>query len=133
MLNVERVKHMVKLAFYESKEGAEEIQISSQSKNAYVNKNTLWSILWMTAAYVVLAVFFYMAFIRVILGDMTRNQGILVFAVLGAGYLSLVVIYMIKVRIHYKKKHAKAHYRVKEFKKDLAELERMYEEESKHE
>jgi len=133
MLNEERVKHMVKLAFYESKEGAEEIRISSQSRNTYVNGNTMWSILWMTIAYVVMAVFVYMAFIRVILSEMTKQQGLMVWAALGAGYLSLMVIYIIKVRHHYRKKHAKAHYRVKEFKKDLAELEKMYEEESKHE
>ena len=133
MLNEKRVKHMVKLAFYESKEGAEEIRISSQSKRRYIMENTIEAIFWMTIAYVILAIFVYKAFAEVILQNITKQESFLILGVFAIGYVSLMGFYVIKTRHYYKKKHAKAHYNVKEFRKDLAELEKMYEEESAHE
>ena len=124
---------MVKLAFYESKDGAEEIRISTQSKRRYIVGNTIGAIFWMTIAYAILALFMYKAFISVILTDITREETIVTVGIFAAGYLSLLVFYAIKTRFYYKQRHSKAYYNVKEFKKNLADLEKMYEEESVHE
>ena len=64
MLNEERVKHMVKLSFYETKGGSEEIKISSYLKRTYLRLNMLWSILCVTAAYAILVALIGMAFMQ---------------------------------------------------------------------
>ena len=124
---------MVKLAFYESKEGAEEIRISTQSKRRYITGNAMIAIFWMTIAYIIMALFVYNAFIRVILSNITKKEIIVSVGMFAVGYISLVAFYVIKARHYYKQKHAKAYYNVKTFRKNLAELEKMYEEESVHE
>ena len=133
MLNEERVKQMVKLASYESKEGAQEIKIDAQPKKKYIYKKIVGSLLWMTIAYLMFAVFVYEAFISLILTQITSREKIVVIGFLGLGYISLSVIYGIRARIYYKAKHAKAHSHVKQFEKELKLLEKMYEEEPTHE
>ena len=61
MLNENRVKHMVKLAMYEHKEGVQEIKTSSFYKKDYISFNMLWSIVWATIAYVILLVLIFIA------------------------------------------------------------------------
>ena len=133
MLNEERVKQMVKLAFYESKEGAEEIKIDAQPKKKYILRKIVGSLLWMMVAYCLAAVFAYEAFIKFILAQSGGQEKIVVIACLGLGYISLAVIYTIRARIYYKRKHAVAHDHVKKFEKELKILEKMYEEEPTHE
>ena len=124
MLNEKRVRHMTKLAFYETKEGTEELKIDASSKRKYIAKNVMSSLLWMTMAYGILSVFAYFAFVRYVFADMSEQQTLILFIFLGVAYLSLAIVYGIKARYYYAKKHLNAHYHVKEFKKDLAELDR---------
>lgn len=133
MLNEERVKHMVKLAFYESKGGSEEIKISSQRKRTYINVNTLLSVIWMTIAYAMIVAFIYMGVLNDFAEEIPQTQRAVLIICMVVAYLALLIFYIVKARFHYKKKHARAYYRVKQFKKDLADLEQMYEEEEIHE
>ena len=133
MLNEERVKHMVKLAFYESKGEEEEIEINSCRKGMYINGNTLISILWMTVAYAVVVAFLYKGVLSAVLTTISRKQGMLFLAFVGIAYFALFVFWIIRARFHYKKKYIRAQRHVKKFKTDLAELEKMYEEEISHE
>ena len=57
MLNEERVKHMVKLAFYETKHGNEELKTSSYYKKDYISFHVLWSVLLSVIAYILLTLF----------------------------------------------------------------------------
>lgn len=129
MLNEERVKHMIKLADYETKKGNEEMKISSYFKKDYISMKTLESIVWMTIAYILCVVAIWLSVREFVTVELTENQ-ILSLVVLIAGfYIMLFVMYMIIARRFYKKKHARAYYRMKKFKEDLAVLERMYEKE----
>ena len=132
MVNEKRVKHMVKLAFYEAKGGSEEIRIDSKPKKEYINMHTLFSVLWMTLAFLLIVVFFCVAFLNLVITELTRKQMLLILLFAGIAYFALLVIYIIKARVFYKRKHARAHYHVKQFNKDLAELERMYEKEEQN-
>lgn len=133
MLNEERVKHMVKLALYESKGGEEEIRIRSHRKGIYINGNTCMSVLWMTVAYAVIVAFLYKGVLGAVLTTITRKQGMTFLLFVGIAYLALLIFWMIRARFHYKKKYVRAHRHVESFKQDLAELEKMYEEEISHE
>ena len=129
MLNEERVKHMVKLADYETKRGNEEMKISSYFKKDYISMNTLASLVWMTIAYILCIVAIWLSVREFVTVELTEPQ-ILSLVVLIVGlYLVLFIMYMVKARRFYKKKHARAYHRMKRFKEDLAVLERMYEKE----
>ncbi len=133
MLNEERVKHMVKLAFYETKGGSEEIEISCRRKKEYIATNTFWSFFWMTIAYVVLIFFLKTAFFEEYLQIMNRQQKLLVLMSVIGLYIVLLISYIVKARKAYQMKHARAHHHVKKFKEGLAELEELYEKEDVNE
>ena len=129
MLNEERVKHMVKLSFYETKGGSEEIKISSYMKRTYVRLNMLWTILCVTVAYALTIALIGMAFMQNIWQNLGRPQKFIIGFALCGIYLVVLIAYLVKTRMVYKKKHARAYHRVQKFKEDLAQLERMYQKE----
>ena len=129
MLNEERVKHMVKLSFYETKGGSEEIKISSHLKKTYLRLNALWSFLWVTVAYVVFVTLVGVAFMPGILENLGKPQKFVIGFALSGIYLVVLIAYLVKTRTVYKKKHARAYHHVQRFKEDLAQLERMYQKE----
>ena len=133
MLNEERVKHMTKLAFYETKGGSEDIKISFYHKKDYIGFNTFWSGLWLTIAYVVLVLFVGITFMGDILEAMTRTQIIAIIVSIFGLYLILLIAYTATAKSIYKRKHARAYHRVKKFKEELEELETMYDKEDGNE
>lgn len=132
MLNEERVKHMVKLSFYETKGGSEEIKISSYMKRTYVRLNMLWSLLCVTVAYVITVALLGMAFMQGVWGALGRPQKFIIGLALFGIYLVVLIAYLVKTRMVYKKKHARAYHRVQKFKEGLAQLEHMYQKEDNH-
>lgn len=129
MLNEERVKHMLRLADYEAKGGEKEIEISSHYKKDYINMNTMWTLLWMTIGYGLFILMVWLALREMVTTELTKIQVWSVVILVLYVYLMLFILYMIGAKRYYKKKHARAHFRVKKFKEDLIKLERMYEKE----
>lgn len=129
MLNEERVKHMIKLADYESKGGSEEIKISSELKKDYISSNVLWSILWMTIAYALCIFGIWLSIRDLIVVEITQELSLYMIILIAGFYLVLLIVYIIKARRFYKRKHARAYHRVKKFKENLAILEKLYEKE----
>ena len=132
MLNEERVKHMVKLSFYETKKGSEEIKINSYRRKTYLRLNLLWSFLWVTIAYVALIGLIAITFVWNLVEKLGRFQITVILAALAGIYLVILIAYLIKTKHIYRKKHAKAFHHVQKFKEDLAQLEKMYEKEDQH-
>ena len=131
MLNEERVKHMVKLSFYETKKGSEEIRISSYRRKTYLRLNLLWSFLWVTIAYVALVGLVGITFMWNLIKSLGRAEMIIILAALTGIYLVILIGYLVKTKNIYRKKHAKAFHHVQRFKDDLAQLEKMYEQHGK--
>lgn len=126
MLNEERVKHMVKLALYESGSGAEELKASSYFKKDYINFNMWCTIMWITVAYMFFVLLLGITYMQTLVESMSISKISLILIALILVYLAILVIYIILARKLYRKKHAKAYHRVKKFKQDLAELETLY-------
>lgn len=126
MLNEERVKHMVKLALYETKNGTEELKVSSYYKKDYISLHVLWSLLLVTASYVLFIALLTITFMSVLI----ENFHIALVVILGVAalaiYIGLMITYVMVTRKLYKKKHARAYHKVKRFKEDLIELELLY-------
>lgn len=133
MLNEKRVKHMVRLALYESGDGKEEIQIHTKPKKEYVNKNIIYSIVWMTIAYLIIAIFIYRLLCEHIFGELSTMQSFFLLATMALIYFAMLILYAVRAGFHYEKKYKRAHRRVNAFSKALEDLEKMYVEEENHE
>ena len=131
MLNEKRVKHMVRLASYETKYGAEDIKVSTYFKNDYISMNLLFTFLWTTISYVMVVVLLGLTYMDVLLEDLTVRTIIIYGGAIVGVYLVLLITSLILAGIHYKKKHLQARKHMKIFREDLERLERMYEQEAK--
>ena len=129
MLNEKRVKHMVKLAMYENKEGKEELKTSRFYKKDYISYNMLWSVIWMTVAYIMVLLLVLIAKMDILLDMLSLKFAIQMICWCAGIYVVLLLIYIPFSRRFYRKKHARAYHRVKHFKEGLEILEEMYEEE----
>lgn len=133
MLNEERVKHMTKLAFYETKGGSEDMKVSFHLKKDYIGFNTFWSALWMTIAYVSLVVLVVVTFMKGLLEELSSEQLMTIILSFLGIYFVLLIAYVRFAKQIYKRKHARAYHRVKKFKDELEQLEKMYEKEDGNE
>jgi len=129
MLNEERIKHMTKLAFYETKGGSDDLKVSFYFKKDYIGFNTFWSAFWMTIAYIALVVIIGVTFMSGLLEALSSKQMIAIILSFLGIYFILLIVYVRYAKHIYKIKHARAYYRVKKFKEDLEQLEEMYEKE----
>jgi len=133
MLNEERVKHMTKLAFYEAKGGEDDLKISFHYKKDYIGFNTFWSVFWMTVAYIVLVVFLILSLMDGIFDALSAKQLMAIILSFLGIYFILLIAYVRFAKQIYKRKHARAYHRVKKFKDELEQLEKLYEKEDDNE
>lgn len=129
MLNEKRVEHMVKLASYEAKKGAEEIKINSFFRKDYVSYNVLITLIWITLGYLSFAGLLCLGFLKEILANLSFSNIVILVVAIVAGYIFTVILYSIGAVRFYKKKHQVAKNGVKKHVRDLEILERMYERE----
>ncbi len=129
MLNEKRVKHMVKLASYDAKNGADEIKINSFFKKDYVSYNVLITLIWITLGYLSFAGLLCLTFMEKILENLSFANIVMLVVSVVAGYLFVLIVYGVGAVRFYKKKHQAAKNGVKRYVRDLEILERMYERE----
>lgn len=129
MLNEKRVKHMVKLASYEAKNGAEEIKVNSFFQKDYVSYNVLITLLWITLGYLSFAGLLCLGFLKEILANLSFSNIVILIVAIVAGYIFTLILYCVGAVRFYKKKHHAARNGVKKHVRDLEILERMYERE----
>lgn len=130
MLNEKRIKLMVKLAAYEAKEGKEDLKISGYYRKDYTSFHVLYTLLWMTLGYVIVAGLLMLMFMEKILETLTVNFLIKLAVAAVAGYIILLIAYGVIAYCFYKKKHNSARERVKQYNHDLIILNKMYEKEN---
>lgn len=133
MLNEERVKYMTKLAFYETKGGSEDLKVSFYHKKDYIRINTFWSGLAMTLSYIALVLIIAFSFMGGVWVNLSSKQLLIVFFSFLGIYLILLLLYIQYAVNLYKRKHARAYHRVRQFKEELEQLEKMYETEDDNE
>lgn len=130
MLDEKKIRRMTKLASYETKEGKEEIDISTYYRKDYVSVNVLRTLLWVTLGYVIAVALLCIANLEVLIENITLGKIITLAVGVIVLYLILMVAYGVGASRHYKRKHNKARDRVKEFCHGLFLLEKMYEKEN---
>lgn len=129
MLNEKRVKHMVKLASYETKNGEKDVKAGSYLKKDYVKLNMLLTFFWTTLGYVLVVVILAMTYMDTIVEELTTVEWILLLIAVVGVYVVLLITYEVHTSRIYQKKHTAAKKNVKKFLRDLEILEKMYERE----
>ena len=129
MLNEKRVKHMVKLASYENKQGLADFKTGSFYKKDYISYNLLVSLVWVTWGYFTLVVILGMTYMDEILEDLSFANLAWIAAGIILIYVGALFLYARLAKAIYKKKHYDARKNVKRFLDDLETLEKMYEKE----
>ncbi len=129
MLNEKRVKHMVKLASYETKNGDKDVTVSSYLKKDYVKLNELLTFFWTTLGYILTVVILAMTYMGSIMENLTTVTLVLLFAAVIGIYIVLLITYEVHTSRVFQKKYVTAKKNVKKFLRNLEILEKMYERE----
>lgn len=129
MLNEKRVKHMVKLASYETNNGTEDMKISSYFRGDYISFNVLCSLIWATIGFVTIVGLLGIAYMDLILEELTIQGAIYLILAFIVLYILLMIVYGVIAYCFYKKKHLSARNKIKKFGRGLEALEKMYEKE----
>lgn len=130
MLNEERIKLMVKLSSYESKEGKEDFKVSSYYKKDYVSLNRWYTVIWTTIGYALIVALAGIANMEQIVEKLTLSSVIVMAASVVAGYVVMLIVYVAALGRVFKKKHGEARQRVKKYSHNLLVLSKVYEKEN---
>ena len=93
MLNEKRVKHMVKLASYETNNGTEDMKISSYFRSDYISFNVLCSLIWATIGFVTIVGLLGIAYMDLILEELTIQGAIYLILAFIVLYILLMIVY----------------------------------------
>lgn len=130
MLDEKRIKLMVKMASYEQKEGNQDINISAYARKDYTSFHTLYTLLWITLGYVVLAMLVLLVIMEWFVESLTLKSLIAAGIIAVVGYLAFLIGYGIFAYLFYRRKHNRARQRVKEYNHNLVVLSKLYEKEN---
>jgi len=131
MLNEKRVKHMVKLASYDTKFGTEDMKVSTYFKNDYISMNLLFTFLWTTISYVIVAALLGLSYMDLLLENLTLQKIIYIGGGVVGAYIVLLAVTLIIAGRYYRKKHLKARKHMKVYRANLESLDIMYEQEAR--
>ncbi len=131
MLNEERVKQMVKLASYESRDGVEEVKISMYEKNDYVRFQRTMAAIWVTIGYILAIALLAVVYIPKFIEDITVPKVIITLCAVVIIYIVILIECLVISSRYYLKKYVTARRNVKQFVRDLDLLDKMYEKEGR--
>lgn len=129
MLNERKVRLMTRMAMYETKQGPEDMKISTYNRKDYTSFQTVITIIWMTIGYAIAVAVGAMTCLDVIMDNFDMTFLIMLSLVIVTLYLVLVIGYAVAASKFYGKKHDAAVRRMKMFNHDLTRLNKMYERE----
>lgn len=129
MINEKRIKHMIRLASYEKKSGAEDLKIQSYFKKDYISINVWFSALWVTLGYMAIVAIVVMSKLEAMLEEVTIANVITWAGTIIIGYFIVLILYLCFATFFYRKKYQNAKQNAKKYAKDLHSLEKMYERE----
>lgn len=131
MLNLERIKHMTKLASYEAGEGGQNLSISKYYRSDYLGLALIKNFFLITIAYVVI-VAIILGYQAEYLMDNVQNMELVPTVVkLVLGYIVMLVGYSIITYVYHSVKYRRAKKSVSEYYNQLTKLSKMYEREEK--
>lgn len=131
MLDEEKLKLMMDLAFYEQNQGKEDFKINEYYRNDYTGFHTVCTIIWVTLGYAGVVGIGLFAALDFFLINLSKTLIIkMIFGIIG-GYLAVLVIYLLITQYVFNQKYKNARQRIKLYNQDLTCLLKMYEKEKK--
>ena len=129
MLDIEKIKLMTELAFYEQNEGKEDLKINEYYRKDYTGYHVICSIFWVTIGYAAIVGLVLMAGLDVVLDNMSKSMLMKMILVIMAIYFVVVIIYTLLTHYIYSRKHREARDRLTGFNHNLIKLLKMYDKE----
>lgn len=131
MIDETKVKLMTHMASYENNEGKEDLKISAYYRKDYASIHMVYAIIWATVGYGCLVLLVGICVFDKLMDSLSVNAIVTLGIGLIIGYLVVVIVYAVIVRIIYSRKHQKARMRVKMYNHNLIRLLKIYEKENR--
>ena len=107
------------------------MKVSTYFKNDYISLNLLFTFLWTTISYAILAVLLGLSYMDLLLENLTLQKMIYIGVAVVGAYVVLITVTLILAGQYYKKKHLKARKPMKVYRAHLDTLDRLYEQEAR--
>ena len=130
MISEKKVKLMTRMASYEKNKGKEDFKINGYYRKDYVSIKRLYTFFWVTIGYVLALALVFMAGFDAWMDKMSMSLIIAAGSVVVAGYIALLIFYILITNRVYNRRHKDARTRVKKYNHDLTRLLKIYEKEN---
>lgn len=127
MLEEERIKHMARLAAYETEKGREEIKISSYYRSDYLGLALIKNFFLVSIAYVLIIAVIVGYQVEYLLDNIHKMDLVSLGAWIVVGYAAFIVLYSVITYIFFSVKYALAKKNVRSYYSELNKLTKMYE------
>ena len=129
MLEEERIKHMARLAAYESEKGREEIKISRYYRSDYLGLALIKNFFLVSIAYVLIMAVLVSYQMEYLLDNIHKMDIMSLGTWIVIGYVVFIALYSVITYIYYSVKFAIAKKNVRLYYSELNKLTKMYEKE----
>lgn len=129
MLDIEKVKLMTELAFYEQNEGKDDLKINEYYRKDYTGYHTICSIFWVTVGYAAIVGLVMIAGLDFVLDHMSKSMLMKMILVIMGVYFAVIIIYTLLTHYIYNRRHQEARERITVFNYNLIKLLKMYDKE----
>ena len=131
MIDEKKVKLMTRMAFYEEREGKEDLKIGAYYQKDYVGMHVLGSFIWTSIGYVCLVALIAISCFDTLMDSMSIGMMITLLGIVVVGYFVVIISYCVITHTLYKKKYQSARMRIKKYNHDLSRLLKLYEKENR--
>lgn len=131
MVNEERLKHMIKMAAFDAKDGKECKPMSQFARNDYVSLQLLRSFLTGTLAFCLIFAMWALYSMEKLMQEINSMDIIGFITSLAVKYLIFMVIYLIATYLVFQDKYTRGRRKVKKFYQCVKKVNKMYEREEK--
>lgn len=127
MLDVEKIKLMTKISFFEEKEEVEYTPVLRTNKKDYVSEKVLIEFFLSTFIYIILSVIIVAALFLIVLNNLSRPMLILILVLFILGYVIFLFLRMGRRRRLARKEYNERNAKYKNLRTMYEELDNFYE------
>lgn len=131
MVNIDRVKHQCRIAFYEQTNEKRNRGIGQYYRSDFIGKEVIKSIFTGTFAYAVVAALWIMVNIDAVLQSLNDLSIVHTVFVMVLCYIGFIIVYLFITYLVYALRYIKGKKELDEYKEHIKALNQMYEREEK--
>ncbi len=131
MIDIEKIKIMTRLATYEKRQGKKDIAMNRYSREDYIKYQMLWSSITATVAFIIACFLFLLWAVDWIINLSSKSSYILLVGTICFIYIVFLFIYRRFLRKLYNRYYTKMTFRLEEYRRELKDLQKLYEDSPK--